>query len=174
MQADPDQNVALANVALDTAANTIPGGESRYPLHPAALDATFQLGLIACYGGQVERASTAFVPVHLSQLYLKNGIDRDSCTTIARGKRQGLRGAYINLQMLSKSGDVALDVDMLCCICYNKSKLDNQLQSKAFSSLFMRLVWKPGIRTMTNSRLHQIFPLPQKTTRELRLSNMVK
>lgn len=160
IQADPDQNVALANVALDTAANTVPGGESSYPLHPAALDATFQLGLIACYGGQVERASTAFVPVHLSQLYLKNGIDRDSCTAIARGKRQGLRGAYINLQMLSKSGDVVLDVDTLRCISYNESKSDDQLQSKAFSSPFTRLVWKPDIRTVTNSRLRQIFPSP--------------
>ncbi|KAB8235179.1 type I polyketide synthase [Aspergillus alliaceus] len=162
IQADPNQNVALATVALNTTANTVPGGESSYPLHPASLDATFQLGLIACYGGQVEKASTAFVPVHLSQLYLKNRVNPDSisCTAIACGKRQGLRGAYINLQMLSNSGDVVLDVDTLRCISYSEPKLNIQLQSKAFSSPFTRLTWKPDIRTLTNPQLRQIFPSP--------------
>ena len=90
IRADPEQNIATAKVALNKTAGTIEGGESSYPLHPAALDATFQLGLIACHGGQVEKASTAFVPIHLSQLYLKEGFDQDWGTGIACGRLQGL------------------------------------------------------------------------------------
>ena len=158
IRADPDQNIATAKVALNTTASTIEGGESSYPLHPAALDATFQLGLIACHGGQLERASTAFVPIHLSRLYLKEGFDQDWGTAIARGRFQGLRGAYIKLQMLSKNGDVVLDLDTLRCISYSKSKSSDRLGCNAFSSPFTRLAWKPDFRTLNNRQLRKLFP----------------
>ncbi|KAF9887400.1 hypothetical protein FE257_010255 [Aspergillus nanangensis] len=161
IQANPDENVAQAHVALNTTENTIPGGESRYPLHPAALDAAFQLGLIACYGGQVERATTAFVPVQLSQLYIKNNIDGDSSTATARETLQGLRGAHINLQMLSDSGGVIVDAENIRCISYSEVNPKNRGQPKEFSSPFMRMVWKPDIRTVTNTQLRQIFPSPE-------------
>ena len=160
IRADPDQNIAMAKVALNTTAGTIEGGEVSYPLHPAALDATFQLGLIACHGGQVERASTAFVPVHLSQLYLQEGFDQDWGTVIACGRLQGLRGAYIKLQMLSKSGDVVLDIDRLRCISYSESKSAERLEAKAFSSPFTRLAWKPDFRTLNNRQFRELFPPP--------------
>ena len=164
IRADSDQNIATAKVALNTTAGTIEGGESSYPLHPAALDATFQLGLIACHGGQVERASTAFVPIHLSQLYLKEGFDQDWGTAIARGRLQGLRGAYIKLQMLSKSGDVVLDIDTLRCVTYNESKSADRLESKAFSSPFTRLAWKPDFRTLNNRQFRKLFPPPPENS----------
>ena len=160
IRADPDLNIATAKVALNTTADTIEGGESSYTLHPAALDATFQLGLIACHGGQVERASTAFVPIHLSHLYLKEGFDQDWGTAIAHGTLQGLRGAYIKLQMLSNSGDVVLDIDTLRCISYSESKSADRLESKAFSSPFTRLAWKPDFRTLNNRQFRELFPPP--------------
>ena len=160
IRADPDQNIATAKVALNTTAGTIEGGESSYPLHPAAPNATFQLGLIACHGGQVERVSTAFLPIHLSQLYLKEGFDQDWGTAIARGRLQGLRGVYIKLQMLSKGGDVVLDLDTLRCISYSKSKSADRLESKAFSSPFTRLAWKPDFRTLNNRQFRELFPPP--------------
>ncbi|KAK4173766.1 putative polyketide synthase [Triangularia setosa] len=165
IRADPNQNLAQATVTLNTTDNTIEGGESSYALHPAALDGTFQLGLIACYGGQLERAYTAFVPVHLSSMYLKAGLGRHTpATAIARGQTQGLRGAYIQLQMTDKSGDVVLAVDTLRCLSFKESKSDEYtMQSKkAFSSPFARLTWKPDIRALNNDQIRALFPPPQE------------
>lgn len=160
---DSYRNIAKATVALNTTAGTIEGGESSYPLHPAALDATFQLGLIACYGGQLERANTAFVLVHLSQMYLKAGLGQGSGTAVARGNVQGLRGAYIQLQMMNESGDVFLEVETLRCISFKESKSTGGIGSmKAFSSPFTRLVWKPDIRKLNNDQIRKLFLPPPK------------
>ncbi|KAK4654427.1 Type I Iterative PKS [Podospora pseudocomata] len=165
IRADPNQNLAQATVALNTTDNTIEGGESSYALHPAALDGTFQLGLIACYGGQLERAYTAFVPVHLSSMYLKAGLSPHTpATAIAHGQTQGLRGAYIKLQMTDESGNIVLDVDTLRCLSFKESKSDEYtMQSKkALSSPFTRLTWKPDIRTLNNDQIRALFPPPQE------------
>ncbi|KAK0671960.1 putative polyketide synthase [Cercophora samala] len=165
IRADPNQNLAQAIVALNTTDNTIEGGESSYPLHPAALDGAFQLGLIACYGGQLERAYTAFVPVHLSSMYLKAGLNPDTpATAIAHGQTQGLRGAYIKLQMTDESGNVVLDVDTLRCLSFKESKSDKYtMQSKqVLSSPFSRLTWKPDIRTLNNDQVRALFPPPEE------------
>ncbi|KAL9031280.1 MAG: hypothetical protein Q9196_000687 [Gyalolechia fulgens] len=139
IRADPDQSLASAKLALKTTAGTIRGGESSYPLHPASLDATFQLALIACQGGQVDKTSTAFVPVHLNDLYIRDGNDQDWGTAVARGELRGLRGAYAKLQLVNQSGDVVLDIDNLRCISYSESKSPHSAQTKAFSSPFTRL-----------------------------------
>ena len=162
IRADPDQNLALAKVALKTTADTIRGGESSYPLHPASLDAIFQLGLIACQGGQADKTSTAFVPIHLNELYIKHQNDQDWGTAIARGELRGLRGAYAKLQLLSQTGDVVLDIDSLRCISYSESKLSDNIKTKAFTSPFTRLVWKPDIRTLNNRQCRELFPPPQE------------
>ncbi|KAI0013981.1 hypothetical protein F4779DRAFT_625071 [Xylariaceae sp. FL0662B] len=165
LQVDPFQNLAKASVALNTTTGTIEGGESTYALHPAALDATFQLGLIACYGGQVERATTAFLPVHLSQVYLKAEVGGDMGTAVARGRIQGIRNAYVQLQMMNQGGDVVLEVDTLRLTRFKESSSAEEAQSKKlFSSPFTRLAWKPDFRTLNNDQARKLFPAPPENT----------
>ena len=96
IRTDPESNLSVATVALHptASAGAIKGGESRYALHPASLDGAIQLGLIACHRGRPNEASTAFVPVQLSHLYLANDVAGDTCTVVTRGERHGIRGAY--------------------------------------------------------------------------------
>ncbi|RYP28272.1 hypothetical protein DL767_007292 [Monosporascus sp. MG133] len=161
LRVDPNRNLAKACVALNKTAGSVGGGESDYALHPTALDATFQLGLIACYGGQTERANTSFVPVHLSQVYLKAGASQDRGIAVARGKIQGLRSAYVQLQMMDQNGDVVLDVGTLRLTRFKESTSAEEAQSKkTFSSPFTRLAWKPDIRILNNNQIRQLFPAP--------------
>ncbi|KAI0102813.1 hypothetical protein GGR51DRAFT_550282 [Nemania sp. FL0031] len=172
IRADPDKKLALATVALNTTIGTVKGGESRYVLHPTALDAAFQLGLIACYGGRVETTTTAFVPVHISRLYIKDGINdgsRDTATTIAVGDIRGLRGAHINqLQMLGPDGDVVLNVEKLRCISYTGgSEIKHRTERKrdlqhAFGAPFTRVVWKPDFRSLNSRSCRALFPPPRE------------
>ncbi|KAI1398297.1 polyketide synthase [Hypoxylon fuscum] len=162
IRADPGQSLASAKLALNTTENTIKGGESSYPLHPTSLDAIIQLGLIACYGGQADKASTAFVPIHLNQLYLREGSNEEWGIAVARGELRGLRGAYTKLQLLNQSGDVVLNMDSLRHISYSGESQSDRSQHKAFSSPFTRMVWKPDIRTLNNRQARELFPPPQQ------------
>ncbi|XP_044721528.1 polyketide synthase dehydratase domain-containing protein [Hirsutella rhossiliensis] len=156
IRTDPASNLGVATVVLHP--TTIKGGESRYALHPASLDGAIQLGLIACHGGRLDEASTAFVPVHLSRLYLANDIVGDTCTVVARGERRGIRSAYLDLQMLGSNGEVLLNVDTLRCVSFSK---EAKTADRSFASPFTRLVWKPDIRTLSNRQARQIFPPPK-------------
>ncbi|ETS86665.1 hypothetical protein PFICI_00493 [Pestalotiopsis fici W106-1] len=169
ISADPRQQVVQARVSMSTTADTITGGESGYLVHPSSLDATFQLGLIGCHGGELSRATTAYVPVHLSEMYIKNGINGKQTTAIAKGELRGLRGAYIQLQVLDDTGDVVLNIDQLRCISYSESKSISAAQSKAFSSPFTRLVWKPDIRNLDNDQCRQIFSPPKENLEKIPL-----
>ena len=161
LQVDPHRTLAKATVVLDTTAGTIKGGESSYYLHPTALDATFQLAIIAMHGGHFEKATAAFVPVHLSQLYMKAGAKQDLATATAQGSIQGLRNAYARLQMMDSGGEILLEVDSMRFTSFRESSLTKERQSKQpFSSPFTRLVWKPDIRTLNNSQIRELFPPP--------------
>ena len=159
IRSDPASNLAVATIDLHT--TSIKGGESPYPLHPASLDGAVQLGLIACHGGRPSKASTAFVPVQLSRLYLSNEIDTiagDTCTVVAHGERRGLRGANLDLQMLGPNGEVLLNLDNLRCIGYSSAA---KPVDRTFSSPFTRLVWKPDTRTLSNRQAHKIYRPPR-------------
>lgn len=156
---DPERHLAVADVALNTTAGIIKGGESKYALHPASLDGAIQLGLIASYGGRPTGAHTAFVPVQLANLYLKNDIAGDRCTVIARGERRGIRGAHLDMQMLGSKGEVLLSVASLRCISYSS---EAKSVDKTFSSPFTRLAWKPDIRTLSNAQARQMYPPPKE------------
>ncbi|KAG5789974.1 hypothetical protein H9Q69_010962 [Fusarium xylarioides] len=159
LAADPRQNMATARVALNTTTGSLPVGESSYTLHPTALDGMFQLGLIACAGGQVEEANTAFVPLHLGRLYLKAGVRQDSANAIAHSKVNGTKSAKLHLQLLSKDGEVVVQMRDLTFTKYGRSA---QGQGKAFSSPFSRLSWQPHFPALSNTQLRRLFPPPQE------------
>ena len=162
IRVDSQLNVAEATLALNTTASesegAVKGGESKYPLHPASLDGAIQLGLIACHGGRPKEASTAFVPVQLSSMYLANDITGDTCTVIARGERRGMRAAYLDLHMLGPNGESLLNIDALRCISFSS---EVKPVDKSFSSPFTRLTWQPDIRTLNSRQARQLYPPPK-------------
>ncbi|KAH7256097.1 hypothetical protein BKA59DRAFT_389484 [Fusarium tricinctum] len=164
VRADPHKNTVIATVQLDRTAATIEGGESDYPVHPITLDAAFQLGLISCYGGQLERANTAYVPVHISHMRLNATKAGPSHGTItAQGRTQGLRSAYVRSQVCDANGNVIVEVDTLRCISYKESKSAKQLASAIpFNSPFARLSWKPDLRKLSNEQARSLFPPPSE------------
>lgn len=155
--ADPYQNIASAKLALKTTEGMFPGGESSYPIHPASLDLVIRLGLMACNGGQAETASVQ-LPIHFDQMQFKyNSLQgRDWATGVSRGELRGLRGAYAELQMLDEAGNVILNIDnMRFTSLQNEqqsSTNDVQFGTKAFSSPFARLVWRPDVRTLSKAQ----------------------
>ncbi|CAI7630711.1 unnamed protein product [Penicillium discolor] len=166
IQADPAQNLAVAKVDLQTTKDTIVGGESSYAIHPASLDAALQLALVACHGGQTDRVRSAYVPIHIGQLYVKNTLQiltqkEEWGIGIAEGELRGLRGAYATLQIVDQSDDVILDMQKLRCVTYTDAPLNGAANSSsALSAPIFRLAWKPDIRSMSNAQAKALFPPP--------------
>ena len=161
MRADPTTNTASAKLGLETTAGVVKGGESSYPIHPASLDGMIQLGLVAVHGGQTDRATTAFVPIHMSELYLKAGNDEDWGKATAHGEFRGLRSAYLQLQLQSQNDEVLLNVKDLRCISYSlEDQASGTSRTKTFASPFTRLLYKPDFRALSNRQAQILFPPP--------------
>lgn len=162
VRAHPNSHVMSARLDLMTTSGTVKGGESHYPIHPASLDSVIQLGLLACHGGQAEKLNSAFVPIHISQLYMRAGNAQDWGTAVAAGDLRGLRSAYLQLQLQNQGGDLLLNIEDLRCVRYG---LDEQTLNKSstngpFSSPFMRMVYQPDFRTLNNRQIRAQFPPP--------------
>ena len=174
IQTDPHRNLAKASVALNKTAGIIEGGESTYALHPTALDATFQLAIIAFFGGQLDKANASFVPAHLSRMYLKAGVMHDLGHAVARGSFQGARSAYAKLQMVDPNDNVFLEVDSMRFTRFKESRPARDIRSRQpFSSPFTRLVWKPDIRTSNNTQLRSLYPPPPENAKRAALLEIV-
>ncbi|KAK1992807.1 hypothetical protein LX36DRAFT_662075 [Colletotrichum falcatum] len=164
MRAAPDKGLVSAKLGLKTTSGMVKGGESSYPIHPASLDAMIQLGLVACHGGQTDRANTAFVPTHVSELHVRAASDlhkSDWGTATAHGEFRGLRSAYIQLQLQSPVGGLLVDVKDLRCTSYAlQDRSSDAGQAKAFSSPFARMIHKPDFRALSNRQARSLFPPP--------------
>lgn len=154
------ENVATADVALQTSRDLVEGGESNYTLHPATLDTCLQLALIACHAGQVDRMRKAFVPIVADEMtiWVPNAEDRDAEFGYGRGSGQlrGLRGAYASTQLFGKSGAVLMDLKQLRCVSYDVTT--GTIKSESDRSPYLRLVWKPDIKSLTHNQARAMFP----------------
>ncbi|KAI0115438.1 hypothetical protein GGR51DRAFT_546261 [Nemania sp. FL0031] len=162
LSTDPTSQTATATVNLAPAGSN--ANESRYAVHPASLDGAIQLGLIAYYQGHTTKAITAFVPVHLSHLYISNSISYSSCTVVACGQKRGTRRVSLGLQMLGPKGEILLDAEGLRCISLTSERA--QVDS-TFCTPLTRLVWKPDFRMLSNRQARTLFPPPKESVEML-------
>ncbi|KAK5625856.1 hypothetical protein RRF57_001572 [Xylaria bambusicola] len=163
IEADPARNIVRAKIDMNKTFDLFRGAESSYPLHPAALDALFQLVLIAIHGGQIEKARTAFIPLEISQLYIRYSNTDSWGIGVAKGQPRGLRGAYADIQLQDQNGNLVLDLTSLRCISFDGSQ--NAFEAKEglkrpFSSPLARLIWKPDIRFITQQTMQTLYPPP--------------
>ncbi|KAM3427266.1 hypothetical protein NHJ13734_009044 [Beauveria thailandica] len=164
IEADPTQNLASASLNFSTTRSAEKSlmAASCYPIHPASLDALFQLGLVSCHGGQLERTKNAFVPVRISQIYIKNGNHEMSGIALAKGELRGLRGAYAKLQVLDQAGGILVDIPSLRCITYGEACSQDGMTVRPFESQSTRLTWQPDFRTLNSKAARQLFPPPKE------------
>ncbi|KAI1496579.1 putative polyketide synthase [Biscogniauxia marginata] len=149
-------NIAAADVGLTTTTGSVNGGESEYPLHPATLDACLQLGLISCQAGQVENMKTAFVPIAMNdvRIWVPETPDEKGLG-VASGSLLGLRGAYMQIQLSSITGEPLLDIGELRCVTYDgipNKKVATRREP------FWRPVMSVDIGSLTHNSAKAMFP----------------
>ncbi|KAI0545024.1 polyketide synthase [Xylaria curta] len=179
IQADPAGNLAISRIALNnTEDNDTRQNHALYPLlHPASLDAAFQLAIIASHGGETYNAQSAFVPVGIDDLYINNGTTANKqewITAIVNAHRHGLRSARARIKLLDgTSGGVVMNINDLRCLAYTEVqhthpsiRAPNQV---SFSSPYFRLVWKPDVRIIHSNQTAPLFPPPPESEQKIRL-----
>ena len=179
IQADPSQSLAVAQVALATTKeiDARQGGASDYTLHPASLDAVFQLALVASYGGKADEAQNAFVPTEIDNMYIKNGITaaggRESAMAVATARLRGLRSAHAKLQLLDPETDeLVMNINNLRCVLFTEitaslSSSTASSEPEPFSSPYSRLVWRPDVRTIDEQAAARLFSPPVESLNDV-------
>ncbi|KAI0469724.1 polyketide synthase [Xylariaceae sp. FL0804] len=158
IQADPYLNIATAMIRpRPSEAN----GESDYAIHPASLDALYQLAAISCHGGRPDVIGTAFIPIYIDRIYLGFGGSGGYHVATCQGELRGLRGAHVKLQMRNQSGQVLLDVKKLRMVAYNEAPTTAVNLRNRFTTPFCRLVWRPDICLLSNDQARRRFRPPQ-------------
>ena len=155
------ENISAGDVALDPQSNVARGGELQYLIHPTALDALFQLALISCHKGNVDKVRSAYVPMSAKQLsiYVPSVEDRKSAGQgVAKGELRGLRGAYAEVRLFGSSGRTLVGVEELRCIRYDGSSQESSNLTNLRREPYMRLVWKPDITALCNDRARSMYP----------------
>ncbi|KAI4247300.1 MAG: hypothetical protein LQ352_006197 [Teloschistes flavicans] len=162
IRARPGVNRATAQVALHSTKDTIPYGESSYPVHPATIDLCLQLALMACHAGQTVNVRKAFVPVvaHEMSLWIPDVQDNEADFGYgqASGELRGLRGAYASTELYGKSGQNLINIRQLRCVAYDGTSSAGTEAFARARNPYLRLVWKPDIDSITNEEARALFP----------------
>ena len=162
IKAFADDNQVTANLALKPTAGMMKA-ESAYTIHPATLDTSLQLALMAFHGGQVELPKYAHVPIGIAEMTVwtpSTDNTEDSENPVgygyATGNLKGVRDAFGDTQIFLKSGEPFLDMRQLRCVAYEGSASEESVP--VAREPFMRMVWKPCIDALSKEQGTEIFP----------------
>ena len=130
--------------------------ESRYFLHPAALDSVLQLAIMAGHGGRHSSLVTGHLPVFLKQMSI-SAAEITKKVTIAHAKSEKVdaRTIITDVSMDNSAGTLILTASEIR-LMQSESSIPSSLI--ADPAPFTRMEWKPDFDFLNVSSLSQIFP----------------
>lgn len=150
------KNLAEARIPLNPTAKLM-SGESRYLIHPAALDAAMQLSILASHSSTATKFKKAMMPVTIGRikLWTKTAkISREPAQCIAKGALRGVRGLFADLTLLGNEQRPILEARDILLIASDQSTLT--LSDK--NSPYMRMVWRPEFNSLTDEVVSKLYP----------------
>ncbi|KAF8462360.1 hypothetical protein BDZ91DRAFT_662290 [Kalaharituber pfeilii] len=159
-------NLATADAPLHPTKDRVPGGESRYAVHPCMLDTILQVGLIATHAKTgVMSMNRCFLPVAFEDVYIYPPSDPSAthAAIVGIGEFYGLRTVVGHLQ--ARVGqELIVDVKELSCISFDsRTALAQTSHEKLqYSAPFLRLQWKPDVDALTQVAAVKLFPPVKK------------
>ncbi len=151
-----ETNMTEAQVGLEPTAKTIKG-ESRYLLHPATLDASMQLSILAAHKSTATKFKRTFMPTAFESIKIWPKIAKRSHTSArsyARATLKGVRGLSSDIVPLGAQGNRMLEATNIFLTAFDQSapKLIDD------PSPYTRIVWKPDFNYLTTNIMEQMYP----------------
>ncbi|KAK0635862.1 KR domain-containing protein [Bombardia bombarda] len=89
-------------------------GESRYVLHPAIVDSTLQLSIVAIYAGRTNAMDCGVVPVQVDEVTIwpptKEQVETSKASAYAWVDRRGIRSFENSVQMTADNGEMVMEI----------------------------------------------------------------
>lgn len=131
--------------------------ESRYILHPATLDATLQLSILAAYKNTATSFKRAYMPTSFESVKIwprAAGQSHTSAEAYARATLKGVRGLSSDVFLLGAEGQRVFEASNAFLTASDQAapKLIEE------SSPYTRIVWKPDFGYLNSDNLAQLFP----------------
>lgn len=134
-------------------------GESRYLIHPAALDSALQLAIIAYHRGRASECNSAFLPVSIGSLT----IEVTPSSTAQFHKANAKITRYYE-RMFASDVTVFADADggaqmaRATEITFVASQADSTPDSSEHAAPFTRMGWKPDFDLLTSAKVARMYP----------------
>lgn len=145
-----------AQIGLEPTAKAMKG-ESRYILHPATLDASLQLSILAAHRNTATSFKRAFMPTSFESVKIwprAAGQSHTSAEAYARATLRGVRGLSSDVVLLGANGQRVFEATNVFLTASDQAapKLIED------SSPYTRIVWKPDSGYLTSDTLAQMYP----------------
>lgn len=149
-------NLVEAKVGLTPTANLMKN-ESRYVVHPAALDAALQLSILASHASMVTKYKKAFMPVSFQtvKVWPKSArITGGSAQSISKGVLKGVRALSAGVLLLGAQQKPILEANNILLI-----SSDQNLQIFTDKTdPYTRMVWKPEFSSLDDATVTALYP----------------
>lgn len=130
--------------------------ESRYLLHPAALDSVLQLAIIAAHGCRHSGLETGYLPVFLKQMSVwPNKGTKETAFARAQSQSADARTITADIAMNSSEGTPILSASYIRLVQSESSVMSFTNNDVA---PFTRMEWKPDIDLLNTCSSSKIFP----------------
>lgn len=153
---DAEKDEAVAEVSIDATKGSTES-ESKYVLHPTAIDGCLQLSLIAAHQGNPASIVKPYLPVFIERLTLwarPNSSTSSKATAHGHGVCHGLRSIHSSLSLIADDGHVLLRARARFLSLENSfAQGENTKPRQPYS----RLVWKPDFDKLSNSQMEELF-----------------
>ncbi|TGJ82413.1 hypothetical protein E0Z10_g6352 [Xylaria hypoxylon] len=160
IRTDPWTNECVADTKLLPI--DVPTDDSRYIVHPGAMDTCLQGILIAAHNGSLKGANRSFIPVDWEEVsvYSYEGTDMPAAADIngqilATGEFTSLRALFGAFQLSAPDGRPLFTTKKVNCITYAEDLNRNVTEDR---HPYLRVLWKPDIETIEKG------PLPAAAT----------
>ena len=145
-----------AQVGLEPTAKTMKG-ESRYIIHPATLDASMQLSILAAHKSVATKFKRAFMPTAFESIKVWPQIASQSHTcaqSYASATLKGVRGLSAEIVLLGAGGNRMLEANNIFLTASDQSA-PRLIEDP---SPYSRIVWKPEFEHLTTTIMEQMYP----------------
>ncbi|KAI0479875.1 hypothetical protein F4859DRAFT_503798 [Xylaria cf. heliscus] len=149
---DPWTNQCVANTKL--LPTDVPTDDSRYIVHPGAMDTCLQAILIGAHNGSLKGANRSFIPVDWEEvsIYSYEGTSMPAPTDVdgqilATGEFTSLRALWGSFQLTAPDGRPLFTAKKVNSITYAEDLNKNVTHDR---HPYLRVVWKPDVEALAN------------------------